>query len=588
MTTAPAGPPPTALPATSSAPAASPPATAPPAVAPRRRPGPPQAGDIPWRYRLSTQLLGVTVVIMVGVAVLFTAVEHGMREILLSQATAGAALFSETIRSATARAMLDDHRSAAYETITTIGRQPGVDRVRMINKEGRVTFSTSPGEIGLHIPRADETCTACHGGPAPLSRQTLEGRSRILERGAHRALGLVTPIYNEDRCAASACHRHTRAEQVLGLIDVTLSLEEADGRLSGFRQESVAFVAVALVLVGGLMVVFAQRRVVRPVAALVDGTRRVARDELDVVIPVMTVGELGVLARSFNEMTASLRRVEGDLKHLNQDLERKVEERTADLTRAQASMVQAEKLSSLGQLSASIAHEINNPLAGILTFSKLLAREAETAVPDPAQRASMVRNLGLVQRETERCRAIVRNLLDFARERPLQLRDVDLEKVVQESLQLIGHQLQLQGHHLVTRLAPVPPVHADFGELRQAFVNLAMNAMEAMVQGGRLTVTLRASGDGQVVEVLIADSGPGIPEELRTKIFDPFFTTKEKGTGLGLSVVYGIVQRHGGQLLLESEVGRGTTFTLRLPSVGAPPLGPAAPVPASGAAPAPA
>jgi two-component system, NtrC family, sensor kinase len=545
---------------------ADPDATAPP----RARLAP--ADAIPWRHRLSTQLVGVTVVLMLGVAALFTAVEHGMREILLSQATAGAALFSETIRSATARAMLDDHRAAAYETITTIGRQPGVDRVRMINKQGRVTFSTSPAEIDLHIDRTDETCTACHEGPAPLSRQTLEGRSRILTGNGHRALGLVTPIYNEDRCAASACHRHTRAEQVLGLIDVTLSLQEADGRLAAFRQESIAFVAVALVAVGGLLLFFAQRRVVRPVAALVEGTRRVARDELDVEIPVMTSGELGVLATSFNEMTGSLRRVERDLKQLNQDLERKVEERTADLTRAQAVLVQAEKLSSLGQLSASIAHEINNPLAGILTFSKLLAREAETAVPDAARRASMVRNLGLVQRETERCRAIVRNLLDFARERPLQLRDVELEKVVQESLQLIGHQLQLQGHQVETRLAPVPPVHADFGELRQAFVNLAMNAMEAMVQGGRLTVSLGASPDRQVVEVVIADTGPGIPEELRTKIFDPFFTTKEKGTGLGLSVVYGIVQRHGGTITLQATPGQGTAFTLRLPAAGAPAL----------------
>jgi two-component system NtrC family sensor kinase len=550
-------------------------------------PGPPRprvapAAAIRWRDRLSTQLLGITAVLMLGVALLFAAVEHGMREILLSQATSGAALFSETIRSATARAMLDDHRAAAYATITTIGRQPGVDRVRMVNKQGRITFSTDSAEIGKNLDRRDGACTACHQGPTPLSRQTLEGRSRTLEVGDHRALGLVTPIYNEDRCAASACHRHTRAEQVLGLIDVTLSLREADGRLSDFRQESVAFIAVGLVVVGGLLSIFAQQRVVRPVAALVEGTRRVALDELDVQIPVMTRGELGVLATSFNEMTASLRRVEGDLKQLNQELEHKVVERTADLTRAQAVLVQAEKLSSLGQLSASIAHEINNPLAGILTFSKLLAREAETAVPDEAKRASMVRNLGLVQREAERCRAIVRNLLEFARERPLQLRDVDLEKVVQESLQLIGHQLQLQGHQVVTRLEPVPPVHADFGELRQAFVNLAMNAMEAMGQGGRLTVTLRPADQGRAAEVVIADSGPGIPEELRTKIFDPFFTTKEKGTGLGLSVVYGIVQRHGGRLGLESSPGQGAAFTLRLPAAGQPPL----PADASGPRPA--
>ncbi len=542
------------------------------AEAPESPPHRAAAPAIPWHQRLSTQLLGVTALLMLGVALIFAAVEHGIRQILVSQATSGAALFSETIRSATTRAMLEDHRAAAYETITTIGRQPGVDRVRMVNKQGRVTFSTIPSDIGRIIGRQEETCTACHAGPRPLSNQTLEGRSRIVLEGGHRALGLVTPVYNEDRCGSATCHRHTRTEQVLGLIDVTLSLREADERLTTFRQESTAFVALGLVLVGGLLVVFAQRRVVGPVAALLEGTRRVARDQLDVEIRIVNRGELGVLATSFNEMTSSLRRVEGDLKQLNQDLEHKVEERTDDLKRAQAVLVQSEKLSSLGQLAASIAHEINNPLAGILTFSKLLAREAETAVPDAGQRASMVKNLGLVQRETERCRAIVRNLLDFARERPLQLRDVDLEKVVQESLQLVGHQAQLQGHRVETRLAPVPPVHADFGELRQAFVNLAMNAMEAMPQGGRLGVTLGASDDGRVVEVAIADTGPGIPVELQSKIFDPFFTTKEKGTGLGLSVVYGIVQRHGGTITLETAPGRGTRFTLRLPATGAAPL----------------
>jgi len=159
----------------------------------------------------------------------------------------------------------------------------------------------------------------------------------------------------------------------------------------------------------------------------------------------------------------------------------------------------------------------------------------------------------------------VRNLLDFARERPLQLRDVDLEKVVQESLQLIGHQLQLQGHQVETRLADLPPVHGDFGELRQAFVNLALNATEAMGRNGHLQVETRLVDEGRAAEIVITDDGPGIPPEIRSKIFDPFFTTKEKGTGLGLSVVYGIVQRHGGTLSLVSEPGQGACFTIRLP-----------------------
>ncbi|MBK9516854.1 MAG: HAMP domain-containing protein [Anaeromyxobacter sp.] len=545
---------------------------------------------MPWHQRLSTQLVGLTTVVLLVALVAYAAVERGVRDVMLAQGVAGAVLFSETIGSATSRAMLEDQRQDAYGIMEAIGRQPGIDRVRMINKAGLVTYSTVRAEVGQVLDRQAGTCRTCHAHATPPSHPSLAARSQVVVERGHRAVELISPIYNDARCASGACHHHPRGAQVLGLIDVTVSLEDADRRLATFRTRGLGVAALGMLFTGGLLLVYARRRVILPVAALVEGTRRVARDELDLEIPVLTGGELGGLASSFNEMTRSLRRSEEDLRRLNQGLERTVAERTAELTRAHAALVQSEKLSSLGQLSASIAHEINNPLAGILTYAKLVAREAETDVPDEARRRSMVKRLSMVQREAERCSAIVRNLLDFARARPLQLKDVELDKVVRESLQLIGHQLALQGHTVETRLARLPPVHADFGELRQAFVNLALNAMEAMGKGGHLTVLTRALEDGRSVEIAITDDGPGIPPEIRSKIFDPFFTTKEMGTGLGLSVVYGIVQRHGGTVTVESEPGRGTTFTLRLPVSPAaappPPAGetpPAAPPPAGGA-----
>jgi two-component system NtrC family sensor kinase len=463
--------------------------------------------------------------------------------------------------------MLEDRRSDAYEIMRAIGNQPGIDLVRVFNKDGKITFSTVPGEEGRILDRTEESCRPCHAGEQPLARISIERASRVVETDGHRALHIITPTHNELRCSSSACHHHVRGAQVLGVQEVLVSLEEADRRQATMRWFGLAAAVLGATLLGGAMVGFARKRVVRPVVEILEGTRRVARDQLDQDIHVDDRGELGVLATSFNEMTHALRRVEGDLKSLNVELEQKVEDRTADLRRAQMALVQTEKLSSLGQLSASIAHEINNPLAGILTFAKLVTRELATAVPDPAMRATLTRNLALVEREAGRCSAIVRNLLDFARERPLKLEAVDANAAIEESLQLVGHKLSIAGFHLDLRLQPVPPVRADFGELRQAVVNLALNAMEAMGEGGTLVIETRTADGGRTVEIAVQDSGPGVsPENLR-KIFDPFFTTKEKGTGLGLSVVYGIVQRHGGRIEVESAPGHGARFVIRLPAV---------------------
>jgi two-component system NtrC family sensor kinase len=306
--------------------------------------------------------------------------------------------------------------------------------------------------------------------------------------------------------------------------------------------------------------------VIRPVTQLLAGTKRVTHGELGHAIPVVGSDELAVLELSFNRMEQSLTRTSDERNALLETLEGQVRDRTAALERAQAHLIQTEKLSSLGRLSASIAHEINNPLAGILTTAKLLIRTLETE-PVDGRVPFLVRHLNLVQRETQRCTAIVQNLLGFARERALTLGDVDLNAAIEEALFLASNQIALQNVTLVRELQRVPAVRADFGQVRQAFANLVINALDAMPRGGTLTVRSAATRDGSQVEAAIADTGTGIPAELLSKVLDPFFTTKEKGTGLGLSVVYGIVERHGGRLEISSETGVGTTVTVRLPVV---------------------
>jgi two-component system NtrC family sensor kinase len=524
---------------------------------------------IPWRHRFKTKFLVVTAAVSVVFVAMLAVGERRMQKQLLHGQAAGAALFSDTIERATFRAMLEDRRSDAFEVMREIGSQEGVEAVRLLAKDGRVAFSTASGEAGTVLHNSAEPCRACHAGGNPRSHASLAERTRVFDGSGHRVLGLVTPIRNEQRCYTAACHAHRADEDVLGLLDVSLSLESMDAQVGSFRRGTLLLTAAGVLLLCMFFFAFAHANVVRPVQALLDGTRRVAGDELDTEIRVQSRGELGLLGASFNDMTRSLRAAEGKLRALMLDLEQQVEDRTADLKRAQAALVQSEKLSSLGRLSASIAHEINNPLAGILTFAKLVIRTLEGGPPDEAARREMVKNLALVQRETERCSAIVRSLLDFARDRPVELREVSVNAVVEEGLQLIAHQIAIQGLRMEKRLAPTPSVMADFGQLRQAVVNVALNAVHAMGKSGTLTVATRTAEDGGV-EIAIADTGPGIDKEDLPRLFEPFFTTKEKGTGLGLAVVYGILQRHGGQVEVQSERGRGTTFTLKLPPMGRP------------------
>jgi two-component system NtrC family sensor kinase len=524
---------------------------------------------IAWWNRLSVKLPAVLAVVSIVVLGTFLAVAvRVQRSHLTDEVVRSADLFSETIRSSTYHFMLEDRRPEVYRIMETIGRQSGVERVRIFNKDGQITFSTDRGEIGGFVDKRAESCYACHATDQPIARLALSSRSRIYQFNSHRVLGMVTPIYSEPGCAGSNCHAQAPEQQVLGVVDIGLSLAEVDQGLLGLEQQMIGLslaVLVGLVVVASIV---SRRVLVRPVLRLLRGTQHVAKGELGQRIPVTSADEIGALAASFNDMTESLGRARLEIQELMDGLERQVEDRTAALRAAQNRLVQSEKLASLGKLSASIAHEINNPLSGILTSSKLLLRIlAEGSLPDTAL-PMFTRHLGLVERETYRCTAIVRNLLDFARQREPTFTETDVNACLDEALSLLRNQIALQRVTLEKRFEALPHVTADFGQLRQAFVNVVANACEAMEGGGTLTVVSRLIDDGATIEIDVQDTGPGIAPEHLSKILDPFFTTKSRGTGLGLSVVYGVVSRHGGRLDIESEPGRGTRVLIRLPVSG--------------------
>jgi two-component system NtrC family sensor kinase len=530
---------------------------------------------LPFRARLwiksleAKLLLTACGVALVSIGVLaWVNIRSEQRE-RVEQVVQGAGQFSDTVKRSIHYAMLRNQWQDAFHIMETIGQQEGVNRVRVFTKEGTVLFSTERGEIGRGVDKRAESCYACHAAERPLERLQLPDRTRVFTGPeGHRLLGMITPLYNEPACT-QGCHVHPPAKRVLGVLDITLSLARVDEEIAAITRRTAAFAAGAVLLLAAALAVLIRTRITRPVRELVQGTRRLADGDLAHRIPVRSQDELGALAVAFNEMTEGLAKARQELNDMVEGLEQRVAERTRELQQAQAQLIQTEKLASLGRLSASIAHEINNPLAGILTYAKLISRRLRTGEPTPEAVLGVLQQLTLVERETQRCSTIVRNLLDFARQRTPAFQPIDPGAVVEEALSLLAHHLAIQRVGVVREIAPMPTISADFGQLRQAVVNVLMNACEAMPQGGTLTVragpAAAADGTPRRVEVRVADTGVGIPPEHLSKIFDPFFTTKEKGTGLGLSVVYGILDKHGGAIRVESRVGQGTTVILSLP-----------------------
>jgi two-component system, NtrC family, sensor kinase len=236
-----------------------------------------------------------------------------------------------------------------------------------------------------------------------------------------------------------------------------------------------------------------------------------------------------------------------------------VKAQMAELKRTQAQLVQSTKLAAIGELAANIAHEINNPLTTVLGFASFIAERLKTDDP-------MREELGLIQEEASRARDIVRDLLQFSRQRDFSPEPVDLRVVLEQVVAMVRRQGALSAISVEERYAPeLPTVEVDVSRIKQVFLNIINNAVYVMPGGGSLTITTSALDRG--VRVAFEDTGPGIAPEHRDRIFDPFFTTKPEvsGTGLGLSVSLGIVQSHGGTIEVETEVGRGSTFSVTLP-----------------------
>jgi two-component system NtrC family sensor kinase len=492
-------------------------------------------------YKLIAAVGGVAVLISGIFAYVF---QRAHNEQLISELRRSADQLSLTVKSSTRYDMLVNQRANVHRIITTIGRQPGIQKVRIFNKDGTIILSTDPADMGHMVDFQDEACDACHAANQPLERLEIPDRTRIFQPpGSDRILSIINPIYNEPSCWQSDCHAHAPMKKVLGVLDISMSLGEVDREMQDSQNRLLLFGVIALAAVSLMIYLLVNRMVLRPLQKIVAATRKVAAGDLHYRIAMAQRDEIGILADSFNEMTNKL-------------------------SEAQRQVYQSQKLAAVGQLAAGVAHEINNPLTGVLSYSSFLLKRAEN-------KPEFKEDLEVIVRETKRCRGIVKGLLDFSRQSPPEKHASDINEIADRAIQIV--QIQMDARHVELKKdlrADLPRIQADANQIQQVLVNLLLNAIDAIGEGGgtiELVTDFAAVGStpqapSKRIEIRVSDTGCGISAANLEKIFDPFFSTKgAKGTGLGLAVAWGIIEKHNGRIEVESEVGKGTTFRILLP-----------------------
>ena len=476
---------------------------------------------------------------------------------------------SNLIKVSTRSSMHKNQRDDLAIIISNIGKEHYIKGIRIYSKSGQIKFSDNPGEINQQVDLKEEPCFTCHKmqqtlGNIPTENLIREFRS---EKG-ERMLGLVNPILNESDCYNDPCHAHSQENQLLGVIGINMPLVELDKSAAKTRNKTFIYSGILIILSTLVLGRVIRNQIQRPLSKLLDGMHQVADLNLDYEVDVDSTEDIKDMAITFNKMTKKLKGAQQELQQWSNTLEDKVKEKTRELESAQRQMLFVEKMASMGKLAAVVAHEINNPMSGILTYSKLLIKNLQNN-PTKEVIADSVEDLKIIRDESKRCGDIIQNLLQFSKTTNGEKSKCDLKNIIKQSIGLVEHKFEMKEVKLLEDLTSEDTtLWCDSTAIHQIVVSLLINAYEAFPQrGGEVKIGLYRDDMKKMFRLEVADNGAGIPEEVMPRIFEPFYTTKdaEKNTGLGLAVVYGNVKRYGGSIDVKSKVNEGTTFTIHLP-----------------------
>lgn len=508
------------------------------------------------RYAIAT-----SIILLVTFALFATVTLSSIHRIYDREAVMLAEIISETIISTTHHGMLNNDSQSVYEMIAEVGLQPEIDHIRLLNKNGEIRYSTLLKEIGKKIDKDAESCSVCHHGELPVIDAPSMNRSRrFIDEHGMPVLGLTKGIYNEPVCSNAACHVHLPDDKLVGVLEVIIPLSHRDQQVAIFRSNFVIFASAMLVFLFFFLVLVTHKYVKEPIRQLIRHTQKVSRGDFSGEIVSLASEEMQELGNAFEVMTHSLQTAQQQLQDANVTLEERVARRSEEIRVMQAQLHHSERLASIGEMAAGIAHEINNPLTSVMIFTSLLLKKPAL---DPTVKFDLETILG----ETGRCAAIVSRLLEFSRT-TIPYKDLyNIEEIVNATLQLLECQSIFHNVTVIRDYTPgLPEVSCDRDQLKQVFMNILLNAAQAMPLGGKLTIGIAPDSSDSYICVAIVDTGGGISEENLSRIFNPFFTTKgASGTGLGLSVSFGIVSNHGGRIEVKNRPGDGATFVIWLP-----------------------
>ena len=425
--------------------------------------------------------VGFIIFIIIGVFSYFNI--QSQKETLMSQAEDYAYKLSDAIKNSSHSSMLLNKRDQIHEIINTIGEEPIIREIRLLNKEGMVMFSSNNNLIGEMVDKRAESCYACHTANEPLEKLPIKERTRIyrVNPDSARILGIINPIYNEISCWDADCHAHPETQTVLGVLDVKISLRDVDKQISDSEMRSILFAVFAIVALSFIIGFFVRKWVVRPVKELVKATHEVSSGNLNYTISQLGNDELGILGTSFNNMTQKL-------------------------AEARLQLFQSDKMASLGRLAAGVAHEINNPLTGVLTYSSFLLKRTK-------DNSELQDDLKIIVRETKRSREIVKSLLDFARQSVPKKHKADVNEIIESSISVVENQLSINHIQLNKNFDKnIPQITVDTNQIQQVFINLIVNASDAIGdKGGTITIasTLLSLSPYGIVQVKNASCSKG-------------------------------------------------------------------------------